>query len=76
MDIQGRKDHLIELILKVQDSQLLSKIEALFSSRIDWANDLTEEQKKGIIEARARVKAGQYFSSEEVWNTFDAKFKQ
>ena len=76
MDIQARKDHLIELIMKVQDSQFLGKVEALFSAKTDWADELTEEQRRGILEARERVNSGDYLSSTEVWNAFDKRFKQ
>ena len=76
MNTQSRKDRLIEYILNLQDNNLLDKFESLLPKKQDWANELSEQQRQGIIDAKKQIQEGKTLSSDEVWSRFNAKFRQ
>lgn len=74
MQIQKRKDRLIQYIQNLSDPRLLERLEIIVSSSSDWADDLTEEEKAGIKRAQEQIRDGQTQTSKNVWEKFDATF--
>ena len=75
MSTQERKDRLIQFIRNLSDPRLLERFEAMLPADTDWADSLTEEEKKGIKLAQQQVKEGKTKTSQEVWSQFDASFR-
>jgi len=78
MDIQAEKYHIIQQIVNLQDSRIISKMKELLSSQTttDWYDDLTTSQKKSIQKGLQDIKEGNTFTHEEVMSSVRNKIEQ
>lgn len=65
MDIQAKKLDLIAWLLRLQDKEILKKIEILRSGTDFW-DELTEEEKKELDSGIAELDAGKKYSYKEI----------
>ncbi|WP_395075268.1 hypothetical protein [Flavobacterium sp.] len=67
MDIQLEKQALIKMIEETDDSSILDAIKKIFTSKkIDWWDELTDEQKFEIEEGDRQIDRGEYVSYESI----------
>lgn len=70
MDLQARKLHVIEYLIKLQDESLFSKIESIIQSKMDEKNELKSFTKEEYIqraeESKADYVAGRTISQEDL----------
>jgi hypothetical protein len=74
MSIQEKKTKLIQSILMIDDEELLERINLLIGEPEDWALNLSQVQRDGILAARKSIDDGKGLSDEDVWAEFDRHF--
>lgn len=70
MDLQSRKQKLIEWILQVQDASILKQLESISEGDRDWWDDLSEPEKDSIQRGLDQADKGQLKSHEEVMKRY------
>lgn len=70
MDIQARKQKLIEWILQVGDSDILSRLEAISHSDQNWWDTLPANERASIERGLNQANNGQLKSHDEVMEKY------
>jgi hypothetical protein len=75
MKLDATKIELIEWLTKLDDKAVLSSL--LFFKKstetMDWADDLSPEQRNRVEEGLADIKAGRTVTSEKFWAKYGRK---
>lgn len=69
-ELNGIKLNLIAWINQLSDTELIGFLDGIRVSRIrnDWWDELSEKQKKQVLEGIKDADNGKLFSSNEFWN--------
>ncbi len=71
MNIEATKLELMHLLLQTQEESLLTRLKKVFEDeRVDWWDNLSVEEQKGIDIGLSQADKGQYISDEEAMNRF------
>lgn len=72
MDIEATKLELIRLLLQTRKESILKKLLAVYEEeKVDWWNDLTEDEIEEIKTGLAQADRGEYTDHEKVMKRFD-----
>jgi len=71
MNIQAEKLNLLQTIMNTNDESLIMDVKALLSNRkVDWFDELNEDQQKDVLEGLAQADGGETVSQAEVVKLF------
>jgi hypothetical protein len=76
MDIQTTKIELAKQLLETENPSLIEDIKKVFAKYLtkkDFWDELTEEQREGVIEAEKQVENGEVFSFQEMKAEYEWK---
>ena len=78
MDLQVRKYDLIQALVRMNDEDLLEKLESVIAShqvKGDWWNDLPKEEEDAINEGIAQLDKGTGISDREMRKRINTKLE-
>lgn len=70
MNIETRKVNIISWITRLNDEEILSKIESLQINEPDWWNLISNEEKSEIEQGLEEIEKGQTKSHDEVMSKY------
>lgn len=74
MDIQSEKLELMKLLLETNDVSVIKSIKAVFkTSKKDFWEELTQEQRDEIEEADREIDRGEYVTADEFFSFLKKK---
>jgi len=71
MDLQAEKFNILQTIMNTNDESLIMDVKAFLSGRkADWFDELSEDQRKDVLEGLAEADRGETISHAEVVKLF------
>jgi len=74
MNIQSEKLELINWLTGLNDQNTIEKIKALRNEKVRRPKKLSKEERAEIEEGKKDIKAGRYFTHEEVMEDIENRF--
>jgi predicted transcriptional regulator len=71
MDLQAEKLNILQTIMNTTDEGLIMDVKAvLFDRKVDWFDELSDEQQKDVLEGLAEADRGETIPHAEVVKLF------
>ena len=75
MNLQAKKLELVQLIINTEKPSILQKVEDVFKKKVDWWDEISEDERKSIEKGLAEADRGELIPHEQVMKELKSRYK-
>jgi len=75
MNLQAKKLELVQLIINTEKPSILQKVEDVFKKKVDWWDEISEDERKSIEKGLAEADRGELIPHEQIMKELKSRYK-
>jgi thiamine pyrophosphate-dependent acetolactate synthase large subunit-like protein len=75
MNLQAKKLELVQLIINTEKPSILKKVEDVFKKKVDWWDEISEDERKSIEKGLAEADRGELLPHEQIMKELKSRYK-